>query len=97
MSNKIILSFLILLAPATGWSKSANSQHPAAAGCFEVLAGEFEDGASYYMAVGEKILEPLYHNPDNVALGRFLEDALVVAGHMGLTEEICESLNKAAF
>lgn len=64
-------------------------------GCYEVLTGVFEDGASYYKAVGEKITEPLKANQKTKALGVFLEQALVIEGSMELKLNTCRYIDEA--
>ncbi len=64
-------------------------------GCYEVLTGVFEDGASYYAAVGQKIITPLKADAKTEALGKFLESALIVYGYMDLTLNTCQSIDEA--
>jgi len=64
-------------------------------GCYEVLGGVYEDGASYYQAVGEKIIDPLKADAKTLGLGTFLEQALVVQGYMELTLNVCKSIDEA--
>lgn len=62
-------------------------------GCYEVLQGQYEDGASYYKAIGEKIVNPLLAKPANKVLGDFLSSALVVRGYLNLDFQLCRTID----
>lgn len=62
-------------------------------GCYEVLQTQFEDGASYYTAIGEKIIAPLKARPEYKSLAEFLSTALVVRGYMNVDLELCRTLD----
>lgn len=91
----MILAIGLGLIPAMALAQVSSNLHPAAEGCFKVLSSEYEDGASYYTSIGRLIIQPLKTDSKNLALAEFLSDALVVTGHMNLTEEICESLSRS--
>lgn len=63
-------------------------------GCYEVLQTQFEDGASYYTAIGEKIIAPLQARPEYKSLAEFLSSALVVRGYMTVDLELCRTLDE---
>lgn len=62
-------------------------------GCYEVLQTQFEDGASYYTAVGEKIIAPLKARAEYQSLAEFLSSALVGRGYMTVDLELCRTLD----
>lgn len=64
-------------------------------GCYEALWDQYEDGASYYKGIGEKITGPLIADPKTKGLGLFLESALVVRGYMELSFDLCRSIDEA--
>jgi hypothetical protein len=64
-------------------------------GCYEMLQTEYEDGASYYTAIGEKIVNPLQAKPENKVLGDFLSSALVVRGYMSVDFQLCRTIDDA--
>ncbi len=64
-------------------------------GCYEVLVDIFEDGASLYSAIGQKIVGPLTADPKTKSLGLFLESALITKGYMGLSLDVCRSIDEA--
>jgi hypothetical protein len=63
-------------------------------GCYEVLQGEFEDGASYYTAIGKKIIAPLRAHASTKVLADFLSLALVGKGNMSVDFELCRTLDE---
>lgn len=72
-----------------------NPDNMAFPGCYYVLSGEYEDGASYYQAIGDMILDPLRANTKTEALAKFLESALVVEGYMQVDLNLCHSIDQA--
>lgn len=63
-------------------------------GCYEVLRAEFEDGASYYKAISEKIIQPLRAIPSATALADFLQSMLINRGNMDVNLELCRTLDE---
>ncbi|MGE4131876.1 MAG: hypothetical protein AB7F86_09560 [Bdellovibrionales bacterium] len=64
-------------------------------GCYYVLQGSFEDGASFYKAVADQILTPLKAKPETVGLAKFLETGIVIDGQMDLSLNICRWIDAA--
>jgi uncharacterized membrane protein len=64
-------------------------------GCYEVLTGEFEDGSSYYKAIGRKIIRPLSRKAKTRGLAKFLEIGLITRGDMALTLNVCQTIDAA--
>lgn len=64
-------------------------------GCWQVLTSEFEDGASYYKALDEKIIQPLQSTPENKVLGDFLNVGLVTRGSMSVNFELCRTIEES--
>lgn len=79
----------------TASNPAVNSSEAPFPACYEVLWGEYEDGASYYKAIGEKIAGPLIASEKTKSLGLFLESALVVRGTMDLSFDLCRSIDEA--
>lgn len=91
MKFPMIAIFALSLAPYAAEASPSPAQ-----GCREVVAAEFEDGASFYQAVSEKVLKPLYAEDGRAVLARFLEDAIVTKGYLSLTESVCDSIEAAS-
>lgn len=80
----------------TASNPSINPEESPLPGCYEVLQGQYEDGASYYTAIGEKIVDPLLAKPENKVLGDFLSSALVVRGYLNLDFQLCRTIDDSA-
>lgn len=79
---------------STPSNPAVNPYESPVTGCYEVLQTQFEDGASYYTAIGEKIIAPLQARPEYKSLAEFLSSALVVRGYMTVDLELCRTLDE---
>lgn len=64
-------------------------------GCYEILRSEFEDAASYYKAVSEKIIQPLLALPSAQALANFLRITLIDRGDQDVDLALCRTVDEA--
>ena len=78
---------------ATPSEPAVNPYEAPVPGCYEVLNGQFEDGASYYSAIHSKIIQPLKTQWKADGLAEFLSSALVTRGYLELTFDVCRSLD----
>lgn len=64
-------------------------------GCLEFSKIEFEDGSHINRYISENILEGLSFSKKTKALGKFLEDALIIQGYLNVNDALCGSIKAA--